>query len=351
MLKEDFVMQVKNVLDLTSYKRKANAVVDKQFTGEDGEVFRDKKTYKSIQRAVDSADSIGNQPFVIYIKKGIYYEKLDINKPSITLVGEDRDETVVTYDVASGSKRLDGSTYGTFGSSSVTVWSENFSAMNVTFENAFDYLSEVSKSEDDHSKVKNVQAVAFRTAESSNQTQLKQCRFRSYQDTLLTDKGTHFIEDCIIEGAVDFIFGGGQAVFENCTIISLDRGSEKNNGYITAASTLITQPYGFLFANCKLVKETDDMADQSVYLGRPWHPGGNPDAQGNVLFKNCDLGSHIKAEGWAQMSGFSPMDARLYEYGSKGAGAIDNKIRRKLSEREVEEYTIENVLGHRLFWN
>ncbi|WP_100406291.1 pectinesterase family protein [Bacillus solitudinis] len=324
--------------------KEATVVVDQIFTGCNGEIVEGKQTFKFIQSAVDSVEPSANQPCIIYIKKGIYHEKVEINKPGITLIGEDRDETILTYNVANGSEKADGSTYGTSGSASITVNEEDFTAFNVTFENAFDYFLETNKEEDDSTKIKNVQAVAFCTASNSTRTRITNCRFRSVQDTLLTNVGTHYFKECVIEGAVDFIFGGGQAVFDNCKIISLDRRSETNNGYITAASTLITQPYGFLFENCMLVKETEEMADHSVYLGRAWQPGGNPDAQGSVLFKNCEMGSHIKQNGWTQMAGFSPMDARLYEYGSKGPGALSSDSRRILSEKEAIDFSKERVL-------
>jgi pectinesterase len=80
--------------------------------------------------------------------------------------------------------------------------------------------------------------------------------------------------------------------------------------------------------NCRL---TSDAADGTVYLGRPWHPGGDPDAIASVLYHRCDLGAHIKPEGWTDMSGFSAADARLYEYENTGPGAISHEDRRQLA--------------------
>jgi pectinesterase len=150
-------------------------------------------------------------------------------------------------------------------------------------------------------------------------------------------------------------------VFDNCDIVSRDRGSTSDNGYITAASTLLSNPYGFLFINCRLKKETRELADGTVALGRPWHPttlwadgthSANPNAVGCVVFKNCWMDSHIIAKGWERMHGwdknrneiwFYPQDARFYEYGNTGTGAIKNDARRELSESNAQKYTIENV--------
>lgn len=119
----------------------------------------------------------------------------------------------------------------------------------------------------------------------------------------------------------------------------MNRGSSTDNGYISAASTHINEPYGFLFLNNKF---TSSAAPGTVYLGRPWHPGGDPDAIASVVFKNNDLGAHIHPEGWTDMSGFSAKDARFHEYQNKGPGA--NPDRPQLTEEEAEAVTIENVL-------
>ncbi|KAB8137818.1 pectinesterase [Gracilibacillus oryzae] len=320
-----------NVKDLTEkYGEKIDVIVDQNDTNAQGE-----KVYPSLQKALNA---IGGDSAVIYIAKGVYHEKIDISKPNVTLIGEDRGETILTFDVASGSEKADGTTYGTFDSASVIVRAQNFSAYNVTFENGFDYMTEYFKSDDDPTKVPHLQAVAFRTTDQSDQVKLENCCFKGNQDTLLVDRGTHYFKDCIIEGNVDFIFGAGQAVFETCDIISLDRGDSFHNGFITAASTSIDTPYGYIFESCNLLKESAKMSNETVYLGRPWHPGGDPNAEASVLFYQCKMDAHIKPDAWTEMGGFSPMDARLYEYESTGAGAAVSQNRRVLNEEEAEAF-------------
>ncbi|WP_232075047.1 pectinesterase family protein [Phytohabitans suffuscus] len=83
-------------------------------------------------------------------------------------------------------------------------------------------------------------------------------RFLGNQDTLQPSSpnaatvSRAYYRDCYIEGDVDFVFGRGTAVFDRCEIRSLDRGSTTDNGYVTAASTTITNPYGYLFTHCRL---------------------------------------------------------------------------------------------------
>ena len=100
---------------------------------------------------------------------------------------------------------------------------------------------------------------------------------------------THYFNNCIIEGTVDFIFGGSNATFKDCTIISLPC---KNNTYIVAPNHKSDVTQGFVFDNCKIIKDSNTK-DKSVYLARPWRD------YGFVTFNNCYLDSHIKEEGFS----------------------------------------------------
>ena len=40
------------------------------------------------------------------------------------------------------------------------------------------------------------------------------CSFISVQDTLADLVGRHYFKNCYIEGAIDFIWGGGQSIYE-----------------------------------------------------------------------------------------------------------------------------------------
>ncbi|HEX2209852.1 MAG TPA: pectinesterase family protein, partial [Longimicrobium sp.] len=159
---------------------------------------------------------------------------------------------------------------------------------------------------------------------------------------------------CTVIGSVDFIFGWGRAVFHDCDIVSRDRGSATNNGYITAPSTHARQPYGFVFVRSRLKKETPRMAPSSVTLGRPWHPSGRPDAIGSAVFIDTWMDDHVGATGWSPMNSTDaagrvvenqPEGARFFEYGSNGPGAVASPSRRVLTPEQAAEYTIARVLG------
>ena len=317
-------------------------VVDNNFQGEDGCKIKGVKVYKTIQGAINEVSEYNKSKINIVIKNGLYKEKITINKPNITLIGQNVQNTVLTYDAASDTiipyeNNGDGIlTYGTEGCASllVTKEAENFSAVNITIENSFD--------EEANESMKNKQAVAMKN--EANESMFVNCRFLGNQDTLYAKNNKQYYYNCYIEGDVDFIFGGASAVFEECEIKSLDRANKSTKGYIAAPSTLKENKYGFLILNSKLTSNITK--EGTVHLGRPWHPSSaTKEVVSNVVYKNCEMGAHISEKGWDKMSGHLPEDNSLFEYGSTGEGARISDSRRVLTDEEASEYTIENVLS------
>lgn len=277
--------------------------------------------FKAIQEAINAVPDFRKAMTTIYIKNGIYKEKLNLttSKANVSFIGEDVKKTILTYDDYASKKNRFGEEMGTTGSSSFYVFADGFSATNITFENSSGPVA---------------QAVAVRI--SGDRVQFKNCRFLGFQDTLYPqgEKSRQYYKDCYIEGTVDFIFGWSTVVFDNCTIFC------KKDGYVTAASTLETTPYGFVFLNCKI---TGDAAANSFYLGRPWRP------YAKTVFINCFLDKHIKPEGWHNWGKPEAEKTSYYaEYKSTGPGA--NTAARvawshQLTEEEVANYTIEKIMG------
>lgn len=331
------------------------AAVDVRYTGANGASLAGVKQYRAISAALAAAPVRPSAPYVIFVRNGRYHEKLTVTRPMVHLVGENRDSTIVTYDAGAGQLAPGGGTYGTRGSFTLRIAAPDFQATNITIENAFDYAANAAKLAGDPAKVSGTQGVAIMTDSGSDRAVFSDCRISGYQDTLFANSGRQYFRNCAILGNVDFIFGAGQAVFDDCDIISRDRGSPTENGYITAPSTDVAKPYGFLFIDSRLLKDHATMAPASVALGRPWHPGGSPSAIGNAVFLDCWMDDHISAKGWDRMSSvdsasrtrfwFEPGSARLFEYYSTGPGAIASPTRRVLSDGDVRTYTIAHVLG------
>ena len=300
------------------------------------------KAFATVQAAVDSIPSGSTQRTVIRIQPGTYREALRVpaNKPRVSLVGQGSrpEDVLLVFNNASGTPKPDGSgNYGTSGSASVRIDGPDFVARNLTISNDFDEAANMG--------MKDRQAVALHI--TADRSVLSQVRLLGNQDTLLVNSpgagvpARFYFDRCYVEGDVDFIFGRGTAVFSACEIKSLDRGSTTNNGYVTAGSQDLSIKYGYHFDQCRLVS---DAARDSVHLGRPWHPSGDPKAVAQVLVRDSWLGAHISGSPWTDMSGFSWREARFHEYNNRGPGAQVTPDRPQLPGPEAGNYTVRNYL-------
>jgi len=306
--------------------------------------------YTPVQAAVDAVPAGNTSRVTIRIKPGTYRELVTVpaTKPFVSFVGTTGRATdvLITYGNASGMPKPDGSgNYGTTGSSSVFIDGNDFIAKHLTFANDFDEAAHEYSAE---------QAVAVTTR--GDRLVFDNVRFLGNQDTLQPSSpnaatiSRAYYRNCYVEGDVDFIFGRGTAVFDRCEIRSLSRGSTTNNGYVTAASTTITNPHGYLFTRCRLTA-AEGTAPQSVHLGRPWHPSGALDAIAQVLYRDTVLGPHIKDAPWTDMSGFSWREARFAEYHNRGPGSTVTADRPQLADTLARDFTANRYLAGTDGWH
>ncbi|HEX8212264.1 MAG TPA: pectate lyase [Longimicrobium sp.] len=331
-----------------------SAVVDAAYRGRDGATRNGARIYRTIGAALAAAPATGTAPYVISIRNGRYREKLTVDRPNVHFIGQSRTGTVLTFDAAAGQRSPGGWTYGTRGSFTLRIAAPDFRLERMTVENAFDYMANNAKADADSTKLQGSQGVAIMLDEGNDRAVFRDCVISGHQDTLFPNAGRSHFRGCTISGSVDFIFGAGVAVFEDSDIVSRDRGSPTNNGYITAPSTLISQPHGFVFIRSRLKKERPSMAPASVALGRPWHPSGNPNAIGSAVFIDTWMDDHVTARGWDTMNSTDaagnrvvnrPEDARFREYGSTGPGAAPHPSRPRLSDAERAALTPSAILG------
>jgi len=276
--------------------------------------------YKTLQEAINSVPDFRKVPTVIFIKNGIYKEKLNLSpsKTLVKLIGESVIHTILTYDDYAMKKNVFGEEKGTSGSCSFYLYGDNFSAENITFQNSSGPVG---------------QAVALLVA--GDKASFINCRLLGYQDTLYTfgANNRQYYKNCFIEGTVDFIFGSAIAVFEDCTIFC-----KKDGGYITASSSPDSVKYGYVFIGCKI---TGDAPDESFYLGRPWRP------YAKAVYINCELPKLIKKEGWNNWRKESNEKTAYYaEYKSKGASSdFTGRVNwsHQLTEESVKMYDLNTI--------
>ena len=278
--------------------------------------------FRTLQEAIESARAFMDYTVTIYVKNGVYKEKVIVPSwvENIDIIGEDRDKTIITYDDHANINKM-----GTFRTYTVKVEGSDITFKNLTIENNAAQLG---------------QAVALHT--EGDRLKFINCRILGNQDTIYTGaKFTRlYFKDCYIDGTTDFIFGPSTALFEDCIIHS------KRNSYVTAASTPKEAKYGYIFKHCKLTAEP---GVDKVYLGRPWRP------YAYTLFIECELGKHIVSAGWHNWGKQSNEEtARYMEYKNTGEGANASERvawSKQLTKKEAEAVTVDAIFRTQSDWN
>ena len=278
--------------------------------------------FRTLQEAIESARAFMDYTVTIYVKNGVYKEKVIVPSwvENIDIIGEDRDKTIITYDDHANINKM-----GTFRTYTVKVEGSDITFKNLTIENNAAQLG---------------QAVALHT--EGDRLKFINCRILGNQDTIYTGaKFTRlYFKDCYIDGTTDFIFGPSTALFENCMIHS------KRNSYVTAASTPKEAKYGYVFKHCKLTAEP---GVDKVYLGRPWRP------YAYTLFIECELGKHIVPAGWHNWGKQSNEEtARYMEYKNTGEGANASERvawSKQLTKKEAEAVTVDAIFRTQSDWD
>ncbi len=277
--------------------------------------------FKTIQEAINSCKKNLINEQVIFIKEGIYKEKLVLDSvyTHLHFIGENKENTIISYDDHVG---MDGIT--TANSYTFIIHGDYTKFENLTIENAAGDVG---------------QALALYL--DGDFCSFKNCHLLGNQDTIYNggnDTQQYFYQ-CYIEGTTDFIFGSAAAVYEDCVIHS------KKNSYITAANTPQGNQYGLVFLNCKM---TADENITKVYLGRPWRD------YAQTVFINCELGKHILPEGWHNWSKPNREETSFYaEYNNNGPGSnTEQRVpwAHQLDENLANKYTLSIIFNDSINW-
>ncbi|KAK8503221.1 hypothetical protein V6N11_066486 [Hibiscus sabdariffa] len=255
--------------------------------------------FTTIMNAVKAAPDYSMNRFVIYVKKGLYRENVEIKKKkwNLVMIGDGMDVTVI-----SGNRSfIDGWT--TFRSATFAVSGRGFIARDITFEN--------TAGPEKH------QAVALRS--DSDLSVFFRCAIRGYQDSLYTHTMRQFFRECKITGTVDFIFGDAVVVFQNCQILA-KKGLPNQKNTITAQGRKDpNQPTGFSIQFCNITADTDllpNVNSTPTYLGRPWK------LYSRTIIMQSYIGSAIRPQGWLEWNQDFALDTLYYaEFKNFGPGA------------------------------
>lgn len=287
--------------------------------------------FTSVQQAIDAIQD-GDRG-IIYIKNGVYDENIYSGTKAshgkfISLIGESKENTILTSSTSRGSQSAGTITYNDC--AALNVFTSRFYAENLTIRNT--------------SGKDAGQAEALFT--NADAHVFKNCLISGFQDTYKANSGNRgYFTGCTIEGGTDFIYDSGLEWFEGCQIRCLQGGS-----YITAAGqssmsmtrtlwpSLSQETFraGLFFRNCDVVGDGNTSAG-SYYLGRPWNE------QAGTMFLKCRLGDVVKPEGWAAWSGNENSCSYLeYQNTAEDGTALDVSSRAAFSHQataeEVEAY-------------
>ncbi len=302
--------------------------------------------YTTVSDAVKAAPATSAIPWLIFIKEGTYKGHVAIDKPNIYLIGQARDKVFISDNLLCGGTNAVDVKVG----ATVYVSGDNFYAENITFDNSWGMEQNAGP-----------QALALFT--DGDKAILNNCALRSYQDTYRTSTSgitdRHYLKNCFIEGAVDFIYGAGDVYFDACTLNIV----RESGGYIVAPSHSASTAWGYVFNNCTIDAPADKVATTNIYLGRPWI--GSP----KTVFLNTKSMINIYPSGWYYKMGAIPaifadyntmdkdgnkvdLSSRIedYEYDVKDdsgnvLSTVKGKAKKSLTDAEAATYTLKNVLG------
>lgn len=188
-----------------------------------------KADFNSIQAAINSLSDSAVEARIIYIKSGIYDEKIYIEKHNIILEGESREGVIITQSIARDEWRcLHNDDWGV---ATMNIDGNDITLKNITIRNSFgfDFKEEVTINcpQDTIAKEKKLRKDGHQMAlRTMHGTRLKaiNCHFLAFGGDTVSpwsvENGMFYFKDCVMEGGVDFYCPRGWAYAENCKFIT-----------------------------------------------------------------------------------------------------------------------------------
>lgn len=310
--------------------------------------------YLTVQAAIDAAPDSLDVPYLIFVKNGSYEEQVVIpaTKPYMHLIGQDKEQTIIHLRLNVGGRpenpeedfwkcsvhNPDAPTHDMEGAV-VVVKAPHFYTENISYINDYGVSAQNGP-----------QALAMKS--HADCAAFNNCIFRSFQDTWMTttkDNERHYVNNCWIEGAVDYFYGGGDVLVENSTFYNVRSGS------VIVAPCHGDAKYGYVMRDC-VVDGNEQAADGNLLLGRPWH--NSPRA----LYVNTTMRIPVHPQGWTDMGtapglfaeyGSHDTEGNLldtherkttYSYTSGEGEKLSGTSRTSISEQEAAELTYDNMI-------
>ncbi|KAH6820341.1 hypothetical protein C2S53_017711 [Perilla frutescens var. hirtella] len=285
--------------------------------------------FKSINEALATLPKKNNESFiVIHIKAGVYNENIDIPKGlnKLVFVGDGPKSTIIT-----GDKSMAGGVQ-TYYTATLAVNGQDFLAKDIGVENT--------------AGPNGNQSLAVRV--SGDRAIFYNVVMDGYQDTLCADTHRQFYRNCTISGTVDFVFGNGLALFQDCTFVVRKPGPKQACMVTAQGRSDANSNSAIIIQNGHFKADPALLAAQppvTSFLGRPWKE------MARTIIMQSDIEGFINPTGWAPWVGNVGLDTCYYvEHNNRGPGAKTTgrakwKGIRHLTPEQVQSWTGRAVYG------
>ncbi|XP_015876266.3 probable pectinesterase/pectinesterase inhibitor 46 [Ziziphus jujuba] len=304
----------RKLIESWDLRKKAHIVVAQDGSGR----------FKTIGEALKAVPDNSKKRTVIYVKKGIYYENVRVEKSkwNVVMVGDGMTATIV-----SGSRNfVDGTP--TFSTATFAVFGKGFIGRDIGFRNTAGAIKH--------------QAVALMA--SADMVVFYRCRMDAFQDTLYAHSNRQFYRECDIYGTVDFIFGNSAVVFQNCNILPRVPMSGQKNTITAQGKVDPNQSTGIAVQNCT-IWPFGNLSSVQTFLGRPWKN------YSTTIYMNNYMANFIDPKGWMPWVGNSAPSTIFYsEFQNFGPGSSTrNRVQwkglRSISNKEANRFTVQSFLN------
>lgn len=169
-----------------------------------------------------------------------------ISRDNVSIIGQSMDKTIIVNEAP---------VEGIGVSATFLITGTGTYMQDLTLKNAYDYYGIAGSA-----------GRAVVIEDKGNRTICKNVRMLSYQDTYYShiSDGQLYFENSDIHGTVDFICGGGDVFFNECTL-TVEKRSKDGSGECTITAPTTTTEFGYVFNNC-----TIDCLAEEFNFGRGW---------------------------------------------------------------------------------
>lgn len=169
-----------------------------------------------------------------------------ISRDNVSIIGQSMDKTIIVNEAP---------VEGIGVSATFLITGTGTYMQDLTLKNAYDYYGIAGSA-----------GRAVVIEDKGNRTICKNVRMLSYQDTYYShiSDGQLYFENSDIHGTVDFICGGGDVFFNECTL-TVEKRSKGGSGECTITAPTTTTEFGYVFNNC-----TIDCLAEEFNFGRGW---------------------------------------------------------------------------------